>query len=159
MAGKRNIFRASTCVSGTLQSVWDFHIKPAALEALSPTEMKVYVSDKSFTVGEGKALLIWMSPKGKFIRLPWVSKFVDVHEPFKFTDIQTIGPFAYWRHTHSFESSGDETIIHDQIEYAVPGWLLGDMIIGKMVDKQLQETFRYRSTQLMSHPWSDNNEK
>ena len=153
MAGKRRVFTTSTCVSGSLQNVWDFHSKPAALETLSPPEMQVSVGDKGFSVGEGKALLIWMSPKGMFLRFPWVSKFVDVHEPFTFTDVQTIGPFAHWRHTHTFESSGDSTIVEDHIEYAVPGWFLGDLLMGKVIARQLEETFRYRSTLLMSHPW------
>lgn len=115
--------------------------------------MKVSVGDKAFSVGEGKALLIWMSPKGIFLRFPWVSAFVDVHEPFTFTDVQTFGPFAHWRHTHTFEPSGDSTIVKDHIEYAIPGWFIGDVLIGNLVARQLEETFRYRKTLLMSHPW------
>ena len=153
MAGKRRVFTSSTCVSGSLQSVWDFHSKPAALETLSPPEMKVSVGDKGFSVVEGKSLLIWMSPAGIFLRFPWVSRFVDVREPFTFTDVQTIGPFAHWRHTHTFESTGDSTIIHDRIEYAVPGWFIGDLIIGNVIASQLESTFRFRSALLMSYSW------
>jgi ligand-binding SRPBCC domain-containing protein len=153
MAGKRRVFKSSTNVPADIQSVWEFHSKPAALEALSPADMKVTVSDKNFTVSEGVSLMIWMSPKGAFIRFPWVSLFTSVTAPYTFTDIQTIGPFAHWRHTHSFVVSGDTTVIEDQIEYAVPGWFIGDWLIGALVARQLDEIFRYRRERLMSHSW------
>lgn len=153
MAGKRRVFKSSTTVPTDIQCVWDFHSKPAALETLSPPDMKVTVSDKNFIVSEGVSLMIWMSPKGAFIRFPWVSLFTDVNEPFTFTDIQTIGPFAHWRHTHSFIASGDTTVIEDQIEYAVPGWFIGDWLIGALVARQLDETFRYRRERLLAHSW------
>jgi len=153
MAGKRRVFKSSTAVPTDIQCVWDFHSKPAALETLSPPDMKVTVRDKNFTVSEGVSLMIWMSPKGALIRFPWVSLFTNVTEPYTFTDIQTIGPFAHWRHTHSFIASGDTTVIEDQIEYAVPGWFIGDWLIGALVARQLDETFRYRRERLMSHSW------
>jgi ligand-binding SRPBCC domain-containing protein len=115
--------------------------------------MKVSVGDKDFVVVEGASLLIWMSPKGTFLRFPWVSKFTDVSEPSTFTDIQTIGPFAFWKHTHSFTVTEGGTVIDDFVEYAIPGWFLGDKMIGTLVARQLEETFRYRRTLLAEHHW------
>jgi len=153
MAGKRKVFKSSTSVPADIHRVWEFHSKPAALETLSPPDMKVTVGDKNFKVSEGVSLMIWMSPKGALIRFPWVSLFTDVKEPFTFTDIQTLGPFAHWRHTHAFVASGDMTVIEDQIEYAVPGWFIGDWLIGALVARQLDETFRYRRERLLAHSW------
>jgi ligand-binding SRPBCC domain-containing protein len=45
------------------------------------------------------------------------------------------------------------TVIEDQIEYAVPGWFIGDWLIGALVARQLDETFRYRRERLLAHSW------
>jgi ligand-binding SRPBCC domain-containing protein len=153
MAGKRRTFKTSTRVPADIHQVWEFHSKPAALETLSPPEMNVSVGDREFSVTEGASLTIWMSPKGTFLRFPWVSKFKNVTPPFTFTDIQTIGPFAHWEHSHSFVSDGRDTIIKDEIEFAVPGWFIGDWILGALVTRQLTDTFQYRSELLTSRTW------
>lgn len=153
MAGKRRRFTASTIVNATVEDVWAFHRKPSALETLSPPDMKVSVRDKEFLVAEGASLTIWMSPKGTLLRFPWVSKFVAVNEPSTFSDIQTIGPFALWEHKHSFLSVDGGTEIQDQIDYAVPGWFLGDLVIGNVVARQLDETFKFRRKLLQEHIW------
>lgn len=153
MAGKRRSFTSSTTVSADILTVWEFHRKPAALEKLSPTDMKVSVGDKDFTVIEGASLTIWMSPSRSLLRFPWVSKFVDVREPQSFTDIQTLGPFALWRHKHTFSSVTGGTLIEDSIEYAVPGWFIGDWLLGNVVAKQLESTFDYRRKLLSEHNW------
>jgi hypothetical protein len=153
MAGKRRVFHASTVVPADIHQVWDFHSKPAALESLSPSEMKVTVGDKDFCVAEGASLTIWMSPNGSFLRFPWVSKFVNVTPPYTFTDVQTIGPFAHWEHKHSFETVDSGTVIHDEIEYSVPGWFIGDWVLGGLIARQLAETFQFRGALLTSRKW------
>ena len=153
MAGTRRVFQTSTRVPAETYKVWDFHSKPAALETLSPPEMNVSVGDKDFCVVEGASLTIWMSPKGTFLRFPWVSKFKNVVVPLTFTDVQTIGPFAHWEHKHTFEPVDGGTLIRDEITYSIPGWFIGDWLLGALVARQLADTFQYRGQLLLSRSW------
>jgi ligand-binding SRPBCC domain-containing protein len=115
--------------------------------------MNVSVGDKDFCVVEGASLTIWMSPKGTYLRFPWVSKFKNVVVPLTFTDVQTIGPFAHWEHKHTFEPVDGGTLIRDEITYSVPGWFIGDWLLGALVARQLVDTFQYRGELLLSRSW------
>lgn len=68
-----------------------------------------------------------------------------------FCDLQTSGPFAYWRHCHSVrpEKRGgvDGTIVRDQVEYEVPGSKIGDLLNSLGGKLQMRYVFAYRHRQ------------
>ena len=46
--------------------------------------------------------------------------------PFRFVDVQTRGPYRVWIHEHTFESRDGGTLVHDVVQYAVPGGRLSE---------------------------------
>lgn len=59
------------------------------------------------------------------VRLHMTSKIVAFDRPREFTDEMQRGPFARWRHTHSFEPSAEGTLMRDAAEFASPLGPLG----------------------------------
>jgi ligand-binding SRPBCC domain-containing protein len=73
------------------------------------------------------------------VRLHMTSKIVACERPREFTDEMLRGPFARWRHTHSFEPAEGGTLMRDRAEFASP---LG--ALGKIVDALALEGFMRR---------------
>ena len=65
--------------------------------------------------------------------------------PTIFSDIQIKGPYSHWCHTHKFEEKNGGTLIKDHVVYKVPFGLLGDLIVGKWIKKDLETIFSYRT--------------
>ena len=64
-----------------------------------------------------------------------------------FVDRQTKGPYALWRHTHSFEEKGPrEVLMRDLIEYRIPYSVLGRIAHGLFIKRWLKIIFDYRAT-------------
>lgn len=62
-----------------------------------------------------------------------------------FVDTQTKGPYALWRHTHSFEEKGPlQTLMRDLVEYSIPYGALGRIAHGLFVERWLKQIFDYR---------------
>lgn len=63
----------------------------------------------------------------------------------QFVDVQTSGPYAYWRHTHTFtDAAAGGTTIADHVEYALPFGPIGRAVHALVVGRQLRRIFDFR---------------
>jgi uncharacterized protein len=63
----------------------------------------------------------------------------------QFQDRQIKGPLAYWCHTHQFEPVNEtKSQLTDKIEYRLPGFGLGELMMGNHIKDKLNRIFRYR---------------
>jgi ligand-binding SRPBCC domain-containing protein len=63
-----------------------------------------------------------------------------------FVDVQLKGPYALWRHTHTFEELSPAcTLVRDRVEYQVPYGLLGRVAHTLFVKRTLKKIFDYRA--------------
>ncbi len=52
------------------------------------------------------------------------------------------GPFAYWKHVHSFEPlSEDVCVLQDRIEYRLPLGIVGRLVAGWWIRRKLERLF------------------
>ena len=66
-----------------------------------------------------------------------------------FVDRQTNGPYALWRHMHSFEEKGpQQTLMQDLVEYSIPYGLLGRIAHGLFIERWLKKIFDYRAAMI-----------
>jgi len=78
-------------------------------------------------------------------RRRWIAEHQDCEDGRYFSDIQVSGPFAYWKHTHTFESDGPlACFLEDRVEYALPFGFLGRWFAGRYVRRKLANVFAYR---------------
>ena len=85
----------------------------------------------------------------QFGRWPFRRRWVAVHQDFEeghyFSDVQVSGPFAYWKHTHTFEPDGPSAcFLEDRVEYALPFGALGRWFAGRYARRKLAKLFEYR---------------
>lgn len=79
------------------------------------------------------------------VPVTWVSKISEYEPGKRFVDIQTKGPYAYWRHEHRFEGVEGGTLMRDRVQYRLPFGILGSAVHGLLVARQLEHIFDYRA--------------
>ena len=127
-----------------IDEVFDFFSRPRNLHRLTPTSMGFeYLSDD----GEMRAgLEIGYRIRPLFgIPVRWLTRITDFDPPHGFRDIQLRGPYRRWEHTHRFESVEGGTLVHDEVDYDVPGGPAGDALNHLVLRNELRWIFLYRS--------------
>jgi len=86
----------------------------------------------------------------KWLGLPmhWKTLITEYEPPFLFEDEQAKGPFALWRHRHTFLPTDQGTKVADHVDYVLPFGPLGRLAHGLIVGEQLKKIFRYRQDKL-----------
>ena len=75
--------------------------------------------------GSGTTLLITArAAPGLPLRLPWLALIEDFRWDEGFCDVQTKGPFAYWRHCHTVREEMRDgqpgSVVRDEVTYELP---------------------------------------
>jgi len=79
----------------------------------------------------------------------WRTRIEVVEAPKKFVDVQEKGPYALWRHSHSFRDlGGGKTEMKDRVEYAMPLGPLGEIAYYALVKRSLAQIFEFREREL-----------
>lgn len=136
-----------------LDEVWAFHEDVRrALPELSPPSSRVVIESADLPVRVGSKIVIrGKGPLG--LPLRWVAMIVEHRPPDTshgkaravFVDEQESGPFAAWRHEHTFEEvSPGATRLTDRITYRVPLGPLGVVANTFFVRRQIVAMFRHR---------------
>ncbi|MGI4757929.1 MAG: SRPBCC family protein [Janthinobacterium lividum] len=118
-------------------------IAPPAPPPASPTKMGTGVGTTMVLSFRALPLLP--------LRMRWLALIPEFEWNDHFCDTQTAGPFHYWRHCHSvrMEVRGDieGTVVHDHVDYELPGGRLGDLanLLGGRL--QIRYIFGYRHRQ------------
>jgi ligand-binding SRPBCC domain-containing protein len=137
------VFVRRTRIHAPAGEVFRWHLRPGALERLTPPWNPVEVVERVGGIEDGARVVLRMRV-GPLRRL-WVAEHRDYCEGRSFRDVQTAGPFAYWEHTHTVEREGaDACTLEDRIEYELPLGAVGKIAGGPMVRKNLERLFSYR---------------
>ena len=130
-------------MAASAADVYAWHALPDALERLTPPGEHIEVIERTGGIERGARVVM------QFERWPFRVRWVAVHQEYEegryFSDLQVSGPFAYWKHTHTFEPDGSAAcILEDKVEYALPFGFLGRWVAGKYVHRKLEQLFKYR---------------
>ena len=140
---KTEIFIHRSRIEAPAAAVYAWHALPDALERLTPPGEHIEVIERTGGIERGARVVL------RFGRWPfrrrWVAEHQDYEEGRYFSDVQVSGPFAYWRHTHTFEQDGPAAcILEDKVEYALPFGIFGSWFAGRFVRGKLKKLFEYR---------------
>ncbi|MFC7215022.1 SRPBCC family protein [Saliphagus sp. GCM10025334] len=132
-------YERSTRIDAPLEEVWDFHSRVSGLEAVTPPWLNLRVEAVMGPDGErdpdileeDAEISLSIRPFGVGPRVYWTSIILERDSrPGRayFSDEMVHGPFANWVHTHSFFADGEQTVLRDKLEYALPGGGLGEAV-------------------------------
>lgn len=140
---KTETFVRRSRIEASAADVYAWHATPDALNKLTPSDEAAKIMEKTGGIERGARVVLEV---GKW---PFRQRWVAVHGDFEvgrfFTDEQVSGPFAYWKHTHTFKPQGsDASILEDRVEYALPFGFLGRWLGGWFVRRKLEKLFEFR---------------
>ena len=123
--------------------VYAWHALPDALKQLTPPGEHVEIIERTGGIERGARVVM------QFGRWPFRQRWVAEHQDYEvgryFSDIQLSGPFAYWKHTHTFEPDGaPASTLEDRVEYALPFGFLGRWFAGRFVRRKIEKMFEHR---------------
>ena len=139
----RITFVASSRIPASAEAVFDWHEALGAFERLTPPWERVRVVRHEGGIRDGAQVSLLVGPAPFSLR--WDLEHRDYQHGRSFTDLQTRGPFRFWKHVHRMIPEGpDACVLDDTIEYELPlgrvGWLVGRLF----VERKLRRLFAYR---------------
>lgn len=127
-----------------LEDVFPFFAKPENLERITPDSMRMdCLTPSPIPMHAGSAIDYVIKLNG--IRLRWTTLIADYDPPYRFVDVQLKGPYAFWHHTHTFEEILGGTRVRDEVRYAMPFGILGTIVHGLKVKRDLEGIFSFRT--------------
>lgn len=129
------------------EEVFPFFANPYNLERLTPEFLRFKILGvDSEKFGEGSRIDYRLVLHGIPVR--WQSRIAFWRPNESFVDEQTRGPYRRWCHTHEFEAADGGTIIRDRVRYVLPFGVVGELVAGKLVERDLETIFDYRRRQV-----------
>lgn len=133
----------------TLKAAWDFFSTPANLAKITPEDMGFTIVSKLDEGGIYKGMHIEYRVAPLLgIKMKWITEIGAVEPPYKFVDMQLKGPYALWEHTHTFIETDGGVMMTDEVRYAIPFGILGQIAHAIMVKKRLHDIFDFRAETL-----------
>ena len=139
----QKIFTWKTSIHAPISKVFQWHSRDGAIQRLTPPWAPLHlVSRKGKGIDKGVEVRFRIKIFG--IPMFWEAKHVDFKENELFRDRQTKGPFAFWEHSHLFESQAEDvTVMQDQVRFSLPLGVLSLPFYG-YAQKELARMFSYR---------------
>jgi len=139
------IFIKKSRIAAPVESVFQWHARPGALERLSPPWDPIRVVENPGGIQKGARAVLKM--KAGPVPYSWAAEHTAYEENRFFRDEQVKGPFSKWIHTHRFEPAGEGAcFLEDKIEYKLPMGPLGRVFLNSFIEKTLGPIFTYRHT-------------
>ncbi len=129
------------------EDVFPFLADPGNLAALTPRRLGLRLLSASPNPFEAGAIFDF---RIRWLGLPlrWRSLIREYDPPYRFVDVQLLGPCARWEHRHMFREENEGTWVEDRITYRLPLGPLGRVLHALLVGRQLKAVFAYRRQRL-----------
>jgi ligand-binding SRPBCC domain-containing protein len=124
--------------------VFPFFAEARNLERLTPPWLKFEVLTPS-PISMQPGTLIDYRIRVHGFPLRWRTEIAEWNPPHQFVDVQVRGPYALWRHTHTFEERDGGTLCGDHVRYHPRG---GALMNWFFVRRDVEQIFQYRQERL-----------
>ena len=145
---KVRVLERTQIVRRPLVETFRFLSEPRNLERLTPVFLKFkFLSPPPEVLRPGDVVDYQIRLYG--VPVHWRTRIEVVEAPHRFVDVQEKGPYALWRHSHTFRDiGGGQTEVKDRVEYAMPLGVLGEIAYRLFVARSLARIFEYREREL-----------
>ena len=144
-------FRAETVIQAPIDQVYAFHEDPHNIGQISPGWQRVEILGARSQAVVGEHFSIKIRFFG-ILPLVWEGVWLEADRPNQLVDGIVRGPFAYWRHRHSFRAlDSRRTVMTDHVHYQFfRGWL--GKVFGETVGR-LQFRLMFADRQARTRRW------
>jgi ligand-binding SRPBCC domain-containing protein len=126
-----------------LEEAFAFYADVSNLEAITPPWLRFRnLTPHPNGVGEGTVIDYELALHG--VPVHWRTRIERWEPARRFVDMQVEGPFALWKHTHTFEALPGRTLIRDRVEYRMPLGAAGLLAHRLLIHRDLERIFDYR---------------
>lgn len=142
----RYTLRCSLQTTVSVEEAFEVFQDPHNLARITPPWLSFRVLTPGVKIEAGARLdyrIAWLG-----LPMTWRTLIAEYEPPFYFVDEQLSGPYAYWRHRHTFQPGEMGTVVSDEVVYALPFGPLGQLAHRIAVGRQLRGIFRYRQKAL-----------
>jgi ligand-binding SRPBCC domain-containing protein len=136
-------FSSSQFIDRPIDEVFSFFSEAKNLEVLTPPWLGFRIQTMSSKEIQENTLIDYRL-KIHGVPVGWRTLIKSWSPPNKFVDTQLKGPYSKWHHTHTFESVGGGTQMHDEVIYRLPLGKFGNFFVGRFVKKEIQMIFDFR---------------
>lgn len=129
----------------SIEEAWDFFKSPANLKRITPDYMGFEITTP-FDISqmyEGQLITYIVKPV-LGIPMRWCTEITHIQDKKHFIDEQRFGPYSMWHHEHWFSEIDGGVKMIDQLSYALPFSLIGQLANSIFVSKQVDEIFETR---------------
>lgn len=124
--------------------VFSFFKKPENLASITPDSLGFKILTPS-PIEMRVGTLIDYTIRWLGMPIRWRTLVTKFKPPVCFVDEQIKGPYSFWHHTHTFTVSDEGTEMTDDVRYAPPFGVLGELLHKLVIRRQLEEIFDYRA--------------
>lgn len=126
-----------------LDEVFAFYAEARNLERITPPWLTFKViTPEPVTMRVGTLIDYRLRIHG--LPLSWTTRIEEWEPGVAFVDRQIVGPYALWRHRHTFRADGEATVVADRVDYALPLGRLGNLAHPLFVRRDLERIFAWR---------------
>ena len=129
-----------------LDAAFAFFSRPENLEKITPPWLGFHIVRADTELHTGSLIEYKLRMRG--VPMRWVSEITEWNPPHSFVDAQLRGPYAMWRHEHSFAAENGGTRIRDHVRYALPFGIVGALVHTLIVRRDVEGIFAYRKERL-----------
>jgi len=129
-----------------LSVAWDFFSDPRNLRRMTPPFLGIEITSEAPPRMYPGMIITYAIRPLPGITVHWVTEITHVREPNLFVDEQRFGPYRFWHHQHHFREVDGGIEISDLVHYSLPFGIIGRVIGGSYVRRQLAGIFSFRKT-------------
>lgn len=138
------LLERTTFVPAPAADVFAFFSRPENLARITPPSLGFTIRElPPEGIREGARIVYRIRVAG--IPLTWVTNIARWEPERFFVDEQVRGPYRRWVHTHTFTPREGGVEMHDRVEYELPFGVLGRVVGGWFVRRQLGHIFDFRA--------------
>jgi ligand-binding SRPBCC domain-containing protein len=135
-------FESEQLVKADLETVFEFFSNPGNLEAITPPTLGFNIERRPVQMQRGAQIAYTLRIRG--IGVKWTTLIARWEPRRAFVDVQLHGPYALWRHRHTFEPASGGVRIRDAVDYILPFAPFGN-VAASSVRRDIDSIFAYRT--------------
>ena len=135
-------FESRIELAGSPERVFDYILRPANLQGLTPPEAQLVYVDPPEEIQLGTRLVCKMQAGGIIQNLAY--EIVEFVAPRRYREQMVEGPLRLWLHDSIVVPSANGCIVIEEVEFEAPSGLLGLIMNDGKIMEALEDGFDYR---------------